>query len=142
MTDDAPQTPQAPEPRRLTRSGSDSVIGGVAGGLGRYFGIDPILFRIGFVVLAFIGAVGVLAYLILLAFVPSDGRERPSGTSKAVAVAGAVVLGCLLVTFLSPRLFVFGPGLLILGLVGLAGVLLWRAGAGGAAGGPAPPPPD
>lgn len=138
MTDETPpQTPDetpepespppAPEPRRLTRSGSDSIIGGVAGGLGRYFGIDPILFRIGFVVLAFIGAVGVLAYLILLAFVPSDGNERAGGTSKAVAVAGAVVLGSLLVTFLSPPLFVFGPGLLILGLVGLAGVLLWRA---------------
>lgn len=135
-----PQTPDhAPpgEPRRLTRSGSDSIIGGVAGGLGRYFGIDPILFRIGFVVLAFIGAVGVLAYLILLAFVPSDGSERTSGTSKAVAVAGAVVLGCLLVTFLSPPLFVFGPGLLILGLVGLAGVLLWRALGGSAGGDPA-----
>src|SRR3954464_11921446 len=144
VTDDTPpQTPDAtpepaspppaPEPRRLTRSGSDSIIGGVAGGLGRYFGIDPILFRIGFVVLAFIGAVGVLAYLILLAFVPADGSERTSGTRKAVAVAGAVVLGCLLVTFLSPRLFVFGPGLLMLGLVGLAGVLLWRA-LGGSAG--------
>ena len=141
MNDETPpQTPdEAPpaEPRRLTRSGSDSVIGGVAGGLGRYFGIDPILFRIGFVVLAFIGAVGVLAYLILLAFVPSDGSERTSGTSKAVAVAGAVVLGCLLVTFLSPPLFVFGPGLLILGLVGLAGVLLWRALGGNVGGDPA-----
>jgi len=141
MTDETPpqtpdETPPA-EPRRLTRSGSDSIIGGVAGGLGRYFGIDPILFRIGFVVLAFIGAVGVLAYLILLAFVPSDGSERTSGTSKAVAVAGAVVLGCLLVTFLSPPLFVFGPGLLILGLVGLAGVLLWRALGGSVGGDPA-----
>ena len=141
MNDETPpQTPdEAPsaESRRLTRSGSDSVIGGVAGGLGRYFGIDPILFRIGFVVLAFIGAVGVLAYLILLAFVPSDGSERTTGTSKAVAVAGAVVLGCLLVTFLSPPLFVFGPGLLILGLVGLAGVLLWRALGGSVGGDPA-----
>jgi hypothetical protein len=78
-------------------------------------------------VLTFIGAVGVLAYLILLAFVPSDGSERTSGASKALAVAGAVVLGCLLVAFLSPPLFVFGPGLLIIGLIGLAGVLLWRA---------------
>ena len=42
--------PEPDEPRRLTRSGSDAVIGGVASGLGRYFGIDPILFRIGFVV--------------------------------------------------------------------------------------------
>jgi phage shock protein PspC (stress-responsive transcriptional regulator) len=134
MTDETPPQPPEPEtpppgdePRKLTRSGSDAVIGGVAGGLGRYFGIDPILFRIGFVVLTFVGAVGVLAYLILLAFVPSDGSERTSGKSKGVAVAGAVVLGCLLVAFLSPPLFVFGPGLLVLGLIGLAGVLLWRA---------------
>ena len=70
-------TPEPEEPRRLTRAGSDAVIGGVASGLGRYFGVDPILFRIGFVVLAFAGGVGILAYLALLAFVPSDGEERP-----------------------------------------------------------------
>src|SRR4051794_32507014 len=138
--DTPPQTPDQappPEPRRLTRSGSDAVIGGVAGGLGRYFGIDPILFRIGFVVLSFIGAVGLLAYVILLAFVPSDGAERPGGTSKAVAAAGAVVVGCLLLGVLSPPLFVFGPGLLIAGLVGLAGLLLWRALGGSVTGDPA-----
>jgi hypothetical protein len=38
-----------------------------------------------------------------------------------------VVLGICLVTFLSPPFFVFGPGVLVLGLIGLAGVLLWRA---------------
>ena len=44
-----------------------------------------------------------------------------------------MVLGCVLVTFLSPPLFFFGPGLLVVGLVGLAGYLLWRA-LGGSAG--------
>jgi phage shock protein PspC (stress-responsive transcriptional regulator) len=137
MTDETPpQTPvdetPEPEPRKLKRSGSDAVIGGVASGLGRYFNVDPILFRIGFVVLAFVGAAGVLAYLALLAFVPSDGEERQGGTaSKAAAVAGTVVLGIALVTFLSPPLFFFGPGLLIVGLIGLAGFLLWRAVGGG-----------
>jgi phage shock protein PspC (stress-responsive transcriptional regulator) len=143
MTDDTtPQTPESPapepEPRRLKRSGSDAIIGGVASGLGRYFGVDPILFRIGFVVLAFIGAAGVVAYLALLVFVPSDGEQRPSGAgSKAVAVAGTIVLACVLVTFLSPPLFFFGPGLLVLALVGLAGYLLWRALGGNADGDPA-----
>ena len=51
----APQSPPPPDPppvpRRLTRSSSDKVMAGVAGGLGRYFDIDPIIFRIGFVVL-------------------------------------------------------------------------------------------
>jgi phage shock protein PspC (stress-responsive transcriptional regulator) len=143
MTDETPpQTPvdetPEPEPRRLKRSGSDAVIGGVASGLGRYFNVDPILFRIGFVLLAFVGAVGVLAYLALLAFVPSDGEDRPDGAARtAVAVVGTVVLGCVLVTFLGLPLFFFGPGLLVIGLVGLAGYLLWRALGGSAGGDPA-----
>ena len=141
MTDDTStqtpdETPQ-PEPRRLTRAGADAVIGGVASGLGRYFGVDPILFRIGFVVTTFIGGVGLLAYLALLAFVPSDGEQKPGGTSKVAAIGGAVVLGIALVTFLSPPFFFFGPGVLVVGLVGLAGYLLWRALGGRADGDPA-----
>jgi phage shock protein PspC (stress-responsive transcriptional regulator) len=131
------ETPHGDEPRRLTRSGGDAIIGGVASGLGRYFGVDPILFRIGFVVATFIGAVGLIAYVALLIFVPTDGEQKTTGTGKAVAVAGAVVLGCLLVTFLSPPVFIFGPGLLVLGLIGLAGVLLWRAVGGNINGDPA-----
>src|SRR5919108_1389220 len=115
------------EPRRLTRSPSDGVIGGVASGLGKYFTLDPLLFRIGFVALSFAGGIGLLAYILLLAFVPTDGTERPGGTSRAVAIAGAVVLGVALVTFLGTPFFFFGPGLLVLALVGLAGVVLWRA---------------
>ena len=34
----------------LTRSSTDKKLGGVSGGLGAYFGIDPVLVRIGFVV--------------------------------------------------------------------------------------------
>jgi phage shock protein PspC (stress-responsive transcriptional regulator) len=117
----------APKPKRLTRSGSDAIIGGVGSGLGRYFGLDPLLFRIGFVVLSFAGGFGVLAYLLLLAFMPADGTEKPGGTSKVAAIGGAVVLGVALVAFLGTPFFFFGPGLLVLALVGLAGVLLWRA---------------
>jgi phage shock protein PspC (stress-responsive transcriptional regulator) len=132
-----PPPPPAAETKRLTRSGKDAVIGGVASGLGRHTGIDPLLFRIGFVVLSFAGGFGVLAYLLLLAFVPADGTERAGGTSKFAAVAGAVVLGVALVTFLGTPFFFFGPGLLVLGMVGLAGVLLWRALGGDPGGDPA-----
>jgi phage shock protein PspC (stress-responsive transcriptional regulator) len=119
--------PPADEPRRLTRSGADAIIGGVGSGLGRYFGLDPLLFRVAFVVLSFAGGFGVLAYLLLLAFMPADGAQRPGGTTKLAAVAGAVVLGVALVAFLGTPLFFFGPGLLVLATVGLAGLLLWRA---------------
>ena len=132
-----PTGPAAKPPRRLIRSGSDAVIGGVASGLGRYFNVDPLLFRIAFVVLSFAGGFGVLAYLLLLAFVPSDGEQKPGGTSKAAAVAGAVVLGVALITFLGTPFFFAGPGLLVIAVLGLAAYLLWRALGGASTGDPA-----
>jgi phage shock protein PspC (stress-responsive transcriptional regulator) len=125
--DDEPHRSAFDEPKRLTRSGADAVIGGVGAGLGRYFGVDPLLFRIGFVVLSFAGGFGVLAYLLLLAFMPTDGSERPGGPSRAAAIAGAVVLGVALVAFLDGPFFFWGPGLLVAAVIALAGVLLWRA---------------
>ena len=56
----------------LTRSSTDRKVGGVAAGLAEYFDVDPILFRVGFVVATLASGVGALAYLGLLAFVPSD----------------------------------------------------------------------
>jgi phage shock protein PspC (stress-responsive transcriptional regulator) len=122
-----PQPEPEPEPRRLTRASGDTVIGGVAGGLGRYFGVDPILFRIGFVALTFVGGVGIIAYLALLAFVPSDDPGGASTGSRVVAIGGAVVLGIAVVIFLDATPFFFGPGLLFFAVVAVAAVLLWRA---------------
>jgi phage shock protein PspC (stress-responsive transcriptional regulator) len=116
-----------PEPRRLTRSQSDAIIGGVAGGLGRHFNADPILFRIGFVALSLVGGLGLFVYLALLAFVPTDGEPADDGPNRAIATGGAVVLGIALVIFLGAPFFFIGPGLLLVALVGLAAVLLWRA---------------
>ena len=76
--DEAPTSEQPDEgrdrPRRLLRSSSDRVIAGVAGGLGDYFGVDPIIFRIGFVLSILFGGLGALAYLLLAIFVPTDGE--------------------------------------------------------------------
>src|SRR4051794_25896388 len=60
------------EPRRLTRSTESSYVAGVAGGLGRYFGLDPVLFRIAFGVSIVFGGVGLLAYIALWLFLPAD----------------------------------------------------------------------
>ena len=93
---DAPTTPQSPPPadpppvpRRLTRSSSDKVLAGVAGGLGRYFDIDPIIFRIGFVVLTLAGGAGVLAYLAAWVLVPDDPMpgQAPTDRSRAATIA-------------------------------------------------------
>src|SRR6185369_2435735 len=116
--DTAPTEPQGgPDPkpdgvRRLTRSSADKLIGGVAGGLGRYFGVDPILFRIAFVVLTFAGGVGVLAYIGLLAFVPADDDSRPFGQRRDANMIGAVLLGILVLLILGPPFFFVGPALI------------------------------
>jgi phage shock protein PspC (stress-responsive transcriptional regulator) len=68
----------SPLPRRLTRSRSDKFVGGVAGGLGAYFDVDPILVRVAFAVSTLFSGVGLVAYLVLLAVLPYD--DEPSNT--------------------------------------------------------------
>ena len=126
---DAP--PPSQGVRRLTRSSSDKLIGGVAGGLGRYFAVDPILFRIAFVVLVFAGGVGLIAYIGLLAFVPADDDSKAFGNRRDVNIIGAVLLGVLVVVLLGPPAFFIGPALIPIAVLIGIGVLLWRA-AGGA----------
>jgi phage shock protein C len=66
------QTLPMSHPHPLTRSSSDKMLGGVAGGLGAYFGVDPLLFRIGFAVTTLLSGAGAIAYLALLLFTPTD----------------------------------------------------------------------
>jgi phage shock protein C len=58
----------------LRRSRDDRMIAGVVGGLARYFGIDPTLARVGYVVISIISAAfpGLLVYLLLWALVPEE----------------------------------------------------------------------
>ena len=56
--------------KKLRRSLTDSVIGGVSGGLGEYFDTDPVIFRILFVVLTITGGGGVFVYLLMWIFIP------------------------------------------------------------------------
>src|SRR5919107_243351 len=66
-----PPPPGPPVRGQLRRSTTDKVIGGVAGGLARYSGIDPLLWRVGFVALAFAGGTGVLVSLLLWLLMPA-----------------------------------------------------------------------
>lgn len=61
------------EPRKLRRSRDDRILSGLCGGLGEFFGVDPILFRVGFVLLAFAGGGGLVLYLVLALVVPAEG---------------------------------------------------------------------
>ena len=65
-------------PTPLTRSTTDRKIGGVAGGLARHLGVDPVLVRVGFAVSILFSGAGLIAYLVMLALVPSDDAA-PAG---------------------------------------------------------------
>jgi phage shock protein C len=84
-------------PGRLYRSSDQKVVAGVCGGLGEYFGTDPIWFRIAFVVLAIGGGSGILAYLIMWLVV----EPRPDGLTPSPEVRrtfnGGAVLGLVFI---------------------------------------------
>jgi phage shock protein C len=67
------------ETRRLYRSLSQRMIGGVCGGLGEYLAIDSTLIRVLFVLATLFGGHGILLYLILLILVPVEpGSQVPA----------------------------------------------------------------
>lgn len=83
--------------RRLYRSNSQRVIAGVCGGLGEYFAIDPVWFRIGFVVLTFGGGSGILIYLLAWLVIqpsPADYVSPPTGRGN---ITGAAVVGVVFI---------------------------------------------
>jgi phage shock protein PspC (stress-responsive transcriptional regulator) len=71
-----PPPPPAAGRRLLRRSRTDRVAAGVSSGLGEYFGLDPVLFRVLFATSAFFGGAGILAYLLAWAAIPEAGTER------------------------------------------------------------------
>jgi phage shock protein C len=80
---------EAPHAPQLTRSETDKRIGGVCGGIAQYFGIDPTLVRIGFVVAAFMGF-GILAYIVLWIVLPKGRPGLPvvsTTGSEAIRIA-------------------------------------------------------
>ena len=62
----------APARPRLVRSRTEKMIGGVSGGLGAHTGIDPVLWRLLFLILTVLGAgTGALLYGLLWVLMPA-----------------------------------------------------------------------
>ena len=64
-----------PSIKRLERSANDKWLAGVCGGLGRYFDLNPAVFRLGLVVLTLLGGAGILIYLAALLVLPAEGGQ-------------------------------------------------------------------
>ena len=61
--------------KRLYRSDKEKLVGGVCAGLGVYFGLDPLILRILFVILALVNGIGMAIYLLMWLLVPRAQRE-------------------------------------------------------------------
>jgi len=138
--------------KRLYRSRKWRVFGGVAGGLAEYFGLDPILMRVIFIIITLINGLGLLLYIILWIVVPEvpfeiayqikpEDQPPQTGTGDNFQIPaeskstgkGRVIIGVILIVigvlFLSKDLFLvfdfedFFPALLI--IIGLA--LIWNS---------------
>jgi phage shock protein PspC (stress-responsive transcriptional regulator)/predicted membrane protein len=141
-TERQPEAAQRSEhgPKRLFRSRRDRVWTGVAGGLGEYFRIDPVIIRIAFAASVFIGGLGAFAYIAMALFVPAEPGvpgEKPSAAADnprwLAWVVGAVAIAFALSwgfwdhrPFHGP--FFIGPPLVILALV--AGAIWIARGSG------------
>ena len=68
--------------RRLYRSRSNAMVGGVAAGIAEYFDLDPTLIRLVWVLLLFTGT-GLLLYLIAWIVIPPHPKENRHGRSSA-----------------------------------------------------------
>ncbi len=96
-------------PGLLRPTRDDRVIGGVCSGLGRYLGIDPVLLRIAFVLLAIAGGGGIVLYVVGWILIPEErpgevlGSIPPSSAETLRLVAGGVLIaiGVLLLLNLS-----------------------------------------
>ena len=118
--------------RRLERSSSDRMLAGVCGGLGRYFDLNPTVFRVGFVVLTLLGGAGVLVYLAATLVMPGEGRER-SLAEQVLAerkerpwpLIGLAIVGVALIVLLSRAALrpAAGAGWVFVLVIGL--VVLW-----------------
>lgn len=64
---------------RLRRSRSNKMIAGVIGGLAKYFGFDPTMARVLYVILSVVSVAfpGILVYVILWIIMPEEGEVVP-----------------------------------------------------------------
>jgi len=61
--------------RRLYRSRTDRKIAGICGGLANYFDIDPVIVRLAWVLLFFLGGSGILLYIVAWIVIPLEPLE-------------------------------------------------------------------
>lgn len=111
-TDQPPEEPSAPQDgsssgsddgdsaapkRRLTRGRDHKVLAGVCDGAGRYFDVDPVIFRVVLAVLSLTGGIGLIIYGMGWLVIPQEG-ERQSEAHRLLSgrIEGAPLTAVLM----------------------------------------------
>lgn len=132
----APTSPAPPptSPKRLYRSRDNRVIKGVAGGVGEYFGIDPVIVRLAFLFTFALGGVGFFGYLLAVVLLPKRPKNLPApatpttsgfealqnrslGVWVLIGIGAAILVDRLNLNIIGDRLWPFlliGGGLVVL----------------------------
>ena len=63
------------EEKKLYKSNANKKLCGVCGGIAEYFGIDPTLVRLAWVLFTLLGGAGILAYIISAIVIPDYPQE-------------------------------------------------------------------
>ena len=125
-------TPADASPRRLVRVDDGRWLGGVAAGLGRYFDVNPLVYRIAFAALAFAGGTGLLLYVAAWLVMPSEDRAESIAVDvlrqhrdRPWLVLGVGLLSFAAVLLLSEARFWPGPGNVWLAATLAGAALVW-----------------
>ncbi|MEU7700418.1 PspC domain-containing protein [Streptomyces sp. NPDC039028] len=137
MTSSTPSQHEAPPPVEagsappLRRSRGSKVVGGVCGGLGRYFDLDPVIFRVVIGVLAVPGGLGLIFYGFAWLLVPLDGEEENEGRRLLTGRVSGGTLAAVLMALVGCGVFLsmlhsgsmLGSALLV--ALALASAAIW-----------------
>jgi len=123
----APPTPSPPSRPRLARNTSARVLGGVAAGIADHFEISPLLVRLAFVVAAFFGGIGVIAYVVAWIVLPSatPGVAPAPRDNRQLLGFGLVALGLATIPNGVGLGWKHNGAFWPLALVALGGTVLW-----------------
>jgi phage shock protein PspC (stress-responsive transcriptional regulator) len=118
--------------KELRRSRADRMLGGVCGGLGQYFDVNPVFYRVGFVVLTLLGGAGILIYGAALLVIPNEGEDDSIASDilrnhrqRPVALVGLALVALAGISLLSHLSFHIHSDLLWPVVLAVGTWLIW-----------------
>ncbi len=118
--------------KELHRSRSDRMIGGVCGGLGQYFDVNPVFYRVGFVILTLLGGAGLLVYGAAALVIPNEGEHESIASDilknhrqRPVALVGLGLVAIAGIALLSHVSWHFHSGTFWVVVLIVGASLLW-----------------